>query len=99
MVDSEITREKLFQCKIKGQSKPFVDQNLQIQIPGVEAPLNITSPSPIYSHYSSYKTGNDSSLSVNEAELYQAMEQAKQSYEAWKKMGQKLEEKAKSLKN
>lgn len=94
MVGSETSREKLFQYKIKGQSKPFVDENLQIQIPGVESQKNTASPSPIYSHYSSHQLGS-SSLPVNEADFYQAMEEARQSHEAWKKMGQKLEEKAK----
>lgn len=92
MAGSEITREKLFQYKIKGQAKPFVDQNLQIQIPGNESQANLKSPNPIFSHYSSAQTGVNA-LPINEEEFEKAMAEARQSYEAWKRMGSKLKAK------
>lgn len=99
MAYSECCREKLLAYKIEGQSKPFVDKDLQLQLPGCESQqpaASPTSPNPIYSHY----VGSCSSPSyvpspVNESELYQAIQDAEQSYEAWKKMQNRLKEAAK----
>jgi hypothetical protein len=44
--DAELSREKLIQYKIKGQTKPFVDQNLQLQIPGIESDSSLLSSTP-----------------------------------------------------
>ncbi len=93
MAYSKCCREKLIQYRINGQSKPFVDKNLQLQIPGCDTsnPMNDSSFSPIYSHYAgscpfiSYLPSQ-----INEAELYQAMAEAEKSYEAWKNMKQRL---------
>ncbi len=92
MADSECCRDKLSQYKIGGQSKPFIDKNLQIQLPGWDPHHHQTdhSYSPIYSHdFGSYSSSLLSSQ-VNEAELYQAMKEAEYSYEAWKRMQQQL---------
>jgi hypothetical protein len=94
VVYSECYQEKFFQYKIKGQSKPFIDQNLQLQLPGVEmSSENSDYPlhNPIYSHYfhnlpfASYLPNT-----FREGELNQAMANAQLSYTAWKKLHQQL---------
>lgn len=94
MVYSEFCREKLFQYKIEGQSRPFIDRNLQLQIPGVDSHIEVgkgQGHSPVYAYYSQKlpKTTYLPTL-VKEAELNQVMTDAKQSYSAWKKMRKQL---------
>lgn len=92
MVDAEFCRERLLQYKIEGQTRPFIDKNLQLQIPGIETRLETSHTySPIYAHFSQTfpKTGYFSSP-VNEEELTQAMTNAKHAYQAWKKMHEQL---------
>ena len=84
MNKAELSREKLFRCKIQGQSKPFVDQNLQIQIPGLES-------SSIYSYYSSAEPNlNYLQPPFSPEEFQVAMQEARQSHEDWRKMEQQL---------
>ncbi len=94
MTQSECSRDKLAQYKIEGQSKPFIDSNLQLQLPGCESSLEQTSPlhSPIYSHYVGSCPSSGVSSQVNEAEIYHAMAEAERSYKAWKSMQQQLKE-------
>ncbi|WP_068467531.1 hypothetical protein [Candidatus Protochlamydia phocaeensis] len=98
MVYSECCREKLFQSKINGQSRPFIDQNLQLRIPGAELPAEPSDPpphNPIYSHYAhALPAASYLPSTFREAELNKAMADAQQSYEAWKKMHQQLMEAA-----
>ncbi len=94
MVYSEFCREKLFQYKINGQSRPFVDQNLQLQIPGIDSHAEVgksQSHSPIYAYYSQ-KLPKIPHLPIlsKEAELDRVMTDAEQSYLAWKKMRKQL---------
>lgn len=94
MTNSEFSRDKLAQYKIGGQSKPFIDKNLQLQIPGCDPFPEQTdhSYSPIYSHYVGSCPSSGLSSQINEAELYHAMAEAEGSYEAWKQMQQQLKE-------
>lgn len=95
MVDSKQCQDKLSQCKIGGPSKPFIDDNLQLQLPNWESQQAQTpSPSPIYSHYMGPSPTSYLSSQIPEAELYQMMAEAEQSYEAWKQMQQKIKEAA-----
>ncbi len=90
---SECSRDKLFQYKIGGPSKPFIDQNLQLQIPEQNIlPANHCSHSPIYVHYVGSSPSASISLQVNETEIYQAIQDAEQSYHSWKKMQKKVNE-------
>lgn len=102
MAYSESSRDKLAQYKIEGQSKPFIDQNLQLQMPGCDVSEEEVDhlQSPIYSHYvGSYPLSSAYfSSQVNEAELYHAMAEAERSYEAWKQMQHQLKEAAKHMK-
>lgn len=87
---SHYCRDKSFQYKIEGRSKPFIDQNLQLQLPGYENPEDAALHSHmIYSHYAGSFPSYFSS-EINEAELYQAIGDAKHSFEAWQQMQQKL---------
>ena len=96
MTYSDCCRDKLSHYRIAGQSKPFVDQNLQLQLPGWDSPPHQTSYSysPIYSHYIGSIPTSSLELQVNETELYQAMTEAERSYKAWKQMHQQLREAA-----
>lgn len=79
-----------FECK--RQTKPFIDQNLQFQHPDWDIPPAQSSYSPIYTHY----IGSSTSylpLEVNEADLYEAMKEAEDSYKAWKRLERQLQEK------
>ena len=93
MVYSECCREKLSQYKIEGQSKPFVDRDLQLQLPGANADDQTQYPfSSIYSHY----MGSNPSIpylsaEINEKEFYRAMQEAEFSYQNWKHMQQQLQ--------
>lgn len=97
MTNSECTRNKLSQYKIGGQSKPFIDKNLQLQLPGwdfqhIQTDLSFR---PIYSHYIGSISSSYFAPQVNEAELHHAMQEAESSYEAWRQMQQQLKEVAK----
>lgn len=98
MAYSECCRGKLAPYKIGGQSKPFIDKNLQLQLPEwdlhpCQADRSFT---PIYSHYAGSAPPPYFSSQVNEGELYQAIKEAEYSYEAWKQMQQQLKEAAKA---
>lgn len=91
MDSSECCKEKLSQNLLPRQSKPFIDKNLQLQIPERDKGHANRSLSPIYSHY----IGDSPSLSniapqVNEGELYKAMKDAEQSYQAWQEMKEQI---------
>jgi len=95
---SDCCKEKLSQNLLSRQAKPFIDQNLQLQIPGGDSPKGERSHSPIYSHY----MGDNPSISyldsqVNENELYKAIKDAEDSYKAWQIMKEKLEAAAKAF--
>lgn len=75
------------QCKIEGQKRPFIDKNLQLQLPGIdrtqEQGTSIPSHHQIYSHYAPHYP---LTMPFNENEVEKAMTEARRSYEAWKKM-------------
>ncbi|MFI5344488.1 MAG: hypothetical protein ACHQUC_09735 [Chlamydiales bacterium] len=84
---------KRHQNKIDGQSKPFIDKNLQIQVPGLDLPSEArisSSCNPIYSHYCQGSFFITPEMASIETELDTAMLEAKHSYEAWKKMQKQL---------
>lgn len=87
----DIYRDKLMQYAMKGQTRPFIDRNLQLQMPELERENEaMASYTNIYSHYAS--TFSSHSCSLNREELEQAVAHAHQSYEAWKRMKQQLME-------
>lgn len=93
---SKCYRDKLSQCKVGGPTKPFIDQNLQLQLPEWDSPQSHSSQSPIYSHYAGSSPVPHISSEINETELYHVMEEAEKSYESWKKLQQKLNKIAKT---
>lgn len=79
--------------KIEGQSKPFIDKNLQLQIPEWESQQSSTYLySPIYSHYAGSHPSSYLFPPINEAEIYQAMLDAENAYKGWKQTQQKITE-------
>lgn len=73
MVDIEL---KGMQFKIKGQFKPFLDENLQMQIPGEES--DSTSGSYLYPHFDAFQSPGDYPFFIDQ-------EEAKDADEAWQK--------------
>ena len=83
--------EQLLPYKIKGQSRPFIDEDLQMQIPGLESSLDrqgLQHYSHIYSHYLGYLNQPSPHLNthLSEEQLEAIKVQTQQSFEAWKKM-------------
>lgn len=91
---NKFCKEELIQYKIKGQIRPFIDQNLQLQIPNLESTKSEgSSYTDLYSHYFNHINSlNDPILPVDKQEIEKAMLEARQSYEAWRKMQKKIEE-------
>jgi hypothetical protein len=95
MAYSEFCREKLFPHKIEGQIRPFVDGNLQIQIPGVDSQgESHKNYSPIYAYFSPLLSKQPSFAQEKEVELSKVMAEAEQSYQAWQKMQKQLSQAA-----
>lgn len=87
---SEIFRNKISQQKIQGQIKPFIDKNLQMQIPGLENVNLLDRPhTPIYIHF--IRNPSPFYLDIGETQLFQAMEEAEKSHKAWLKMKELLQ--------
>ena len=84
---NENCRDKLVQCNIGVATKPFVDQNLQFQHPFWDDSHSKLRNS-IHSHFSTYRPN---SLPFNESEFYAAMNEARESYLAWKKLKDNLD--------
>jgi hypothetical protein len=94
-------QDKLSVLNIERQSRPFVDENLQIQLPGLKDPSIASDPSPsspIYVHYAKY---NCSPLplppSINEKEINQSMVEAEKAYQAWQQFKHKILQLSKNL--
>lgn len=84
MVQSEYFRGKLAHSKFGGQNKAYVDSNLQLHLQE-EVGISSTSHHPIYAHFthsSSLENTNDELTK----EIKGAMDQAEQSYRAWKRI-------------
>lgn len=80
------------QCRFKGQARPFIDKDLQFQVPGVDNYLESHEPScytNIYLHYTPSFTLDF--FPLNYKELEKAIDDAQNSYEAWGKMQKQLE--------
>lgn len=91
---------KTTQCKINGQSKPFIDENLQIQIPGLDStcePPMVSAHKSIYSHYCQDPFVITPEMAAIESELNTAIAEAQQTYEVWKKMQAQLLEASNQL--
>lgn len=101
MAISKRDREKLSQSKIDRKVKPYIDKDLQLHIPASEQvenhePFNkVYAYSPIYNHFnnSSLKESRSNALlsEINEEEIFQAIHDAEQAYEAWRKLKNQLE--------
>ncbi|MBA2368395.1 MAG: hypothetical protein H0V82_05150 [Candidatus Protochlamydia sp.] len=94
MVRSEFCSESLSGYKIKGPTHASVDHNLQIQIHEADLKSCIAN-NKTYSQIYAYFTPSlppHRSFSVKEAELMQAMNEANNSYTAWKKMKEQLQQ-------
>ena len=98
-MDTKCCQDKLSQCKIGGPSKPFIDQNLQIQLPDWDKAERKTesSHSPIYIHYIGSPPSSYFSSPVNESELHHAIADAERAHAAWKKIQNKLNEAVQSV--
>lgn len=87
-------REKLLHYRIKGQKRPFIDEDLQLQLPGLESSLenpNLGSYSQVYSYYSTYFPSRlDFPKMVQQVELEHGISQAQQAYDKWKNIQQQL---------
>lgn len=87
-------QEKLVQYRLKGQNHPFVDDtNLQIYLPGIDSlaqEQEAVHSCHIYSYYATYSPSYSLYPSTYQTELNRAMSEARQAYETWKKMQQKL---------
>lgn len=87
------SRGKLSQNKIKRQSKPFIDEDLQIQIPGSDQTSQDEenhSQNPIYSHYSTCYPAISLLSQISEEEIHQAIKHCQESHDAWRKMKEYL---------
>lgn len=92
--------DKSFQYKIRGQSKPFVDKNLQLQLPEWDAystQITPSSSSSIYSHYINFCPSFHLFPEINEAEIHQSIKETELSYKAWKEMHDQIVETSKAL--
>lgn len=83
---------KSSQKKIGGKTKPFIDKNLQIQVPDLDGPSiiegNLNKPSHFSSDFQDQAILTE--LSYLEKDLQAAILEAKQTYEAWKKIQARL---------
>ncbi len=93
---------KAAQCKINGQSKPFIDNNLQIQIPGLDASYETSiaeSHKSVYAHFCQEPAVITQEMANIESDLKTAIEEAQQTFEAWKKLQKQLLEVSDQIKN
>lgn len=83
-------REKLNPFKIKGKKHTFIDENLQIQLPGQEH--HHSSYTPIYSHYLGGVNAHHPYLesSSTEQQLKTLSKEAEQVYMNWKNLQNQL---------
>lgn len=96
MAYREFCKEKLNQYKIEGQARPFIDETLQLRLPGLEVQKNSYFPyTSVYSHY--FHSLSPTLSTPSEVELEKAMEEAKKSYENWKLMQNRLTNRIKSI--
>lgn len=86
-------RDKLSQNAISRPSKAYIDPNLQIQLPAnsdCHLPTLENRTSPIYAH-ANRPSPPPFYSQLHEEEIKKAMKEAELSYEAWKKMKEKIE--------
>jgi hypothetical protein len=91
----DLTKNKLAYCRIKGQTRPFIDNNLQLQWPSLEHYLDQQKfYKPIYSHTSTFFDSFhwNSSLNFQQAEIAKAIATARQAYKTWQLIQQQLKE-------
>lgn len=86
-------KEDLLQYKISGQTKPFIDQKLQMQIPSLDVNKDLPSFSnKIFSHYvSADHTLSYYLLPIDQKDLEKKMDNARASFEAWKKLKERIQ--------
>lgn len=94
MTHTESFPKKLSQNCVNRQTKPFIDTNLQIQVPFegkfLSEQIGIN---PIYTHYINERQSSPILGSVvNLTEVEQTIRQTKETYSLWKKMQQRLAE-------
>lgn len=92
MVYQASQKQDKFSCRIKGQSRPFIDENLQIRFPGVEPLIDqsqhLYTSRSIHAYYShSGKTFYGDALEI---ELEHTRLETQHAYEPWKEIQQKL---------
>jgi hypothetical protein len=87
----KFSKDELMQYKIRGQTKPFIDENLQLQIPLPENQGSVQGQyCALYSHYS--HAGHNPAIIQDKYNVERAMSEARQSYETWKKMQEKIQQ-------
>lgn len=88
-------REQIPAFKIKGQKRPYIDQELQFQLPGIEdyqEPI-IRHRSQVYSYYLGdgvQQFHPSLTIPIDYKGLEQAIADANQSYTVWKKLHQQI---------
>lgn len=81
--------------KIKGQTHPFVDENLQLHLPGNDPCDTLMPTAPIHIHIlRTVPTCNDNALE----EYEQLFSEAKDSFERWQQLHDRIEGEYKSEK-
>lgn len=80
--------------RIQGQTRPFIDENLQFRLPGLEPLLDQAFyPSTSHQIHAYYSHSGEAVYSdFLETELNQAMTDSQQAYETWKQIQHKLKE-------
>lgn len=91
MSDAAFCKEKLSQNLSARSSKPYIDNNLQMQTPGWEESHDSHSNHPIYTHYVGTKPSITSLMIINESEFYRAMIEADNSFKAWQVVKKKIQ--------
>jgi hypothetical protein len=93
MIYQACEKKDRFHYRIKGQTRPFIDENLQFRFPGIESPKDQMIESPtshqIHAYYSHLYDITYESDPL-EIELIQAMSETQQAYETWKQIQQKI---------
>ncbi|MDP1879480.1 MAG: hypothetical protein Q8K60_00905 [Parachlamydiaceae bacterium] len=94
MKEPKKQRDKITKNHINRKIKPFVDSDLQLQFPEFSTGHNQDfSYHPIYSHFVSNQVNECSLFSqINESEIIRSMKEAEESFKAWNKMKEKLEQ-------
>ena len=93
MSRSERCRDKVSLKSVGGPSKPFVDDNLQFQLPNwiSETEKTQSHHRPIYSHFTGSVPSIQPHSQIYEDELLHSMNEVDRSFDAWKRLKERIE--------